>query len=293
MEYYDNELCVTYEELTSGDDPVIKYETLRSNITRGNILTARSGRGEGSCALIVYSSLPEKYKARFVARYGHPEEALILQNMRERVKTDDKAREYYELYKYDMNGVDTGLSEKLRAEYTLNASVLNALVHDLEEKTTRRKMYGNSLATVWGCVAATSENLRRIYHHTLPENHARLREKINRYKKESYASLISGKVGNASTLKITEDIGRYLIALKRSRVPVYTDARIFEEYNRVAPEKGWKQLKSKRSLTMWFKRPEIEPLWWDAVHGELSAHQRYGGKSTQSSPLNSQQFDPC
>ena len=53
MEYYDNELCVTYEELTSGDDPVIKYETLRSNITRGNIRTARSGKGEGSCALIV------------------------------------------------------------------------------------------------------------------------------------------------------------------------------------------------------------------------------------------------
>ena len=31
MEYYKNELCVTYEELTSGDDPVVKYETLKSN----------------------------------------------------------------------------------------------------------------------------------------------------------------------------------------------------------------------------------------------------------------------
>ena len=285
MEYYDNELCVTYGELTSGDDPVIKYETLRSNITRGNILTARSGRGEGSCALIVYSSLPEKYKARFVARYGHPEEALMQQNMKERVKIDDKAREFFETYRYSMNGMQTGLSDKLKEEYTLNASVLNALVHDLEEKTTRRKMYGNSLATVWGCVAATSEDLRRIYHHTLPKNHARLRDKINRYKKEGYTSLISGKVGNASTLKIAEEIGRYLIALKRSRVPVYTDGRIFEEYNRVAEEKGWKPLKSIRSLTMWFGRPDVQPLWWGAVHGELSAHQRYGRKHRTALPM--------
>ena len=285
MKYLDNELCVTYEELTSGDDPVIRYNTLRSNITRGNIRTAHRGGGEGSHALIVYSSLPEKYKARFVAKYGDPVELLKQQRMRDRVKTDEKARDFYEDYRYEMNGVETSLSEKLKAEYTLNASVLNALVDDLVDKTTRRKMYNNSLSTVWECVAATSENLRKIYGHTLPENLARLREKINRYKKEGYISLISGKVGNASTLKITKEAGNYLIALKRSRVPVYTDTRIFDEYNRVAPEKEWKPLKSKRSLTMWFNRPEIQPLWWDAVYGELSSHQRFGRKHRTELPL--------
>ncbi len=284
MEYFENELCVTYEELTSGDDPVIRYNTLRRYIAMGKIKTAKRGGGEGSYALIIYSSLPEKYKARFVAKYGDPVELLKQQRMRDKVKIDEKARGFYETFEYDMNGVQTGLSKKLKAEYTLNASVLNALVEDLEMKTRDRKMYGNSLSTVWGCVAATSENLREIYHHTLPENLPRLREKINRYKKDGYKSLISGKVGNASTVKITEEAGRFLIALKRSRVPVYTDTRIFEEYNRVAPEKGWKELKSKRSLTMWLKRPDIEPLWWDAVHGELSAHQRYGRKHRTQLP---------
>ncbi|WP_300761640.1 kinase [uncultured Parabacteroides sp.] len=285
MEYFKNELCVTYEELTSGDDPVIKFYTLNKNITRGNIKTLQRGGGEGSYALIVYSSLKEKYKVRYVAKYGNPEEVLKLQRMRDKVKTDEKAREFFETFEYDMNGVQTGLSEKLKAEYTLNASVLNALVIDLEVKTRSRNMRGNSLSTVWENVAATSENLRKIYGHTLPENLSRLREKINRYKKESYVSLISGKVGNASTVKITEEAGRFLIALKRSRVPVYTDIRIFEEYNRVAPDKGWKPLKSKRSLTMWFARPEIEPLWYDAVHGELAAHQRYGRKHRTELPL--------
>lgn len=284
MEYFKNELCVTYEELTSGDDPVISGATLRQNIKRGNIRRAQRGGGEGSCALILYSSLPEKYKIRFVERKGDPEQILKQQRMKDRVKIDDAARKFYEDHRYDMNGVETGISEKLKAEYTLNASVLNALINDLEVKTRDRKMYGNSLNTVWENVAATCENLREIYHHTLPNNLARLKEKIGRYKKESYVSLISGKVGNKSTVKITPEMGRQLIALRRSRVPVYNYTQIFEEINRIALEKGWKPLKSKRSMVQWFERPEIEPLWYDAVFGELAAHQRYGRKHKTKLP---------
>lgn len=284
MEYFENELCVTYEELTSGNDPVIKFYTLSSNITRKRIRTAQRGGGEGSYALIIYSSLPEKYKVRFVAKYGDPEQILKQQRMRDRVKTDDKARSFYGDYRYEMNGVETGLSDKLKAEYTLNASALNALIYDLEDKTTSRKMLGNSLATLWENVAATSENLRDIYHHTLPENQARLREKIRRYKKEGYISLISGKVGNKSTVKIIPEMGRQLIALRRSCVPVYNYAQIFDEINRIALEKDWKPLKSKRSMVQWFERPEIEPLWYDAVFGELAAHQRYGRKHKTKLP---------
>lgn len=284
MEYFENELCVTYEELTSGNDPVISGATLRQNIKRGNIRRAQRGGGEGSYALIIYSSLPKKYKIRFVERKGDPEQILKEQRMRDRVKTDDKARSFYEDYRYEMNGVETGLSDKLKAEYTLNASVLNALIYDLEDKTTSRKMLGNSLATLWENVAATSENLRDIYHHTLPENQARLREKIRRYKKEGYISLISGKVGNKSTVKIIPEMGRQLIALRRSRVPVYNYAQIFDEINRIALEKDWKPLKSKRSMVQWFERPEIEPLWYDAVFGELAAHQRYGRKHKTKLP---------
>lgn len=204
MEYFNNEICVTYEELTSGDNPIMKFSTLNSNITRGRIRVVRRGGGEGGYALIAYSSLPEKYKARFVSKYGDPVEILKEQRMRDRVKTDEKARAFYEGYRYEMNGVETSLSDKLIAEYTLNASVLNALVHDLEDKITNRKMLGNSPATAWECVAATSENLREIYGHTLPENPSRLREKINRYKKEGYISLISGKVGNARSFLFSQ-----------------------------------------------------------------------------------------
>ena len=284
MEYYNKILCVTYEELASGDDPVIKYETLKKNITRGNIRTVNRGGGEGGYALIVYSSLPEKYKARFTAKYGDPEKAMREQRMRDKVKTDENARTFFEGYTYDMNGVETHLSEKLKEEYVLNASVLNALVYDLNDKVLLTKMLNNCRRDLWECIAATSERLREIYGHTLPANVSRLKDKINRYKKDGYASLISGKVGNSSTLKITKEAGECLIALKRSRVPVYNDTQIFNEYNRIALERGWKPLMSKRSMAQWFNRPDIEPLWYDAVHGEMAAYQRYGRKHKTELP---------
>lgn len=284
MEYYQKILCVTYGELTDGTDPIIRYNTLKSNIRRGNISVIHRGGGEGNCALIVYSSLQDKYKARFVAKYGDPEEVLKQQRMRDMVKTDDKARAYYEAYTYDLNGTPTPLSDKLKAEYTLNASVLNALAADLEDKGLLIRLHNNCRRDLWETIAANSENLRDLYGHTLPANPVRLREKICQYRKEGYAALLSGKLGNKSTLKITPEAGAFLVALKHSRVPVYTNAQLFAEYNRVAPERGWKPLKSLNSVTQYLGRPDVEPLWYDAVHGELAAHQRYGRKHRTELP---------
>lgn len=75
-----------------------------------------------------------------------------------------------------------------------------------------------------------------------------------------------------------------IIALKRSRVPVYTDRQIFEEYNRRAPEKGFKPLKSLLALRQYLNRPEIAPLWEDAVYGELKAFQRRNRKHQTELP---------
>ena len=41
MEYYNRTLCVTFDELTNGDSPIIKADTLRQNMKRGNIQCAR------------------------------------------------------------------------------------------------------------------------------------------------------------------------------------------------------------------------------------------------------------
>ena len=274
MEYYKKTLCVTFKELTEGG--IITGPTLLKNVQRGNIQSANRGGGEGSKALYVYASLPMKYRMMFEAKYGKPADVLKQQELKEWVKEDGEARLFYESFEYDLNGVQTCLSQKLIDEYTSNASVLKMLWERMNALTsTTHALGGGRRGDLWDIVFTQSEKLREVTGHTLPRNLARLKEKMSQFKKSGYESLISGKVGNKNTLKITEDAGRRLIALKRSRVPVLTDSQIFEQFNQECESKGWKPLKSVRSLKMWLESAAIEPLWHDAVYGEMSAHQKF------------------
>lgn len=276
---------MTYEELTSGDDPVIRGTTLRQNVFRGNIQSAHRGGGEGGYALYIYSSLPKKYKQRWVERKGDPEEQMHKEMIRSKVQKDEDAEKFFESYRYDKNGEDVPLPDVVQAEYIRNASVLNTLLRDLNRLTSATNKLNGGRRNLWEILLSTSELLREEYGHTLPGSVGRLKALMAKYRPSNYVVLISGKYGNKNTLKIDEEAGRYLIALKRSRVPVYTDIQIFEEYNRIASEHDWKPLKSPRSLREWLNSPRIEPLWYDAVYGEMKAHQRYGRKHKTTLPF--------
>lgn len=276
MEYYNKTLCVTFDELTGGDSPIIKADTLRQNMRRGNIQCARQGKGEGNYALYVYASLPMKYRIMFEEKFGKPADVLKQQELKDWVREDSKAREFFESFEYDLNGVQTRLSQKLIDEYTSNATVLGLLWQKMNELTaTTHALCGGRRSGLWDIIFAQSEQLREVTCHTLPKNLSRLKEKMSQFKKSGYEALISGKVGNKNTLKITDDAGRRLIALKRSRVPVLTDSQIFEQFNQECETKGWKPLKSVRSLKTWLESAAIEPLWHDAVYGEMCAHQKF------------------
>lgn len=276
MEYYNKILCVTFEELAGGDEPVIVRDTLRTNVRRGNIQCARQGKGEGNYALYVYASLPKKYRMRFEEKYGDPNEILERQELKDYMQVDEEARRFYEAFEYDLNGVQTRLSQKLIDEYTQNASVLKMLQERMNElQATTHALGGGRRNDLWGIVFKQSEKLRENFGHTLPKNLARLKAKMSTFKKEGYPSLISGKIGNKNTLKITEEAGRRLIALKRSRVPVLNDSQIFERFNEECESRGWKPLKSISGMKAWFNSAAIQPLWYDAVFGEHKSHQLF------------------
>lgn len=279
MEYYNKMLCVTYAELTGGASPVMKPCTLKLNVWRGNIMCARRGGGEGSMALYVWQSIPKKYRDMFVERYGEPESLMRKQQLCERVKMDAAAREWYERYTYaGTDGEAQHLPMRLIEEYTLNASVLNELVRLMGERRALRSSLNTGMAGAWEVVFASSEQLRETWGHTLPSSASRLKSKIKKYKQEGYGSLVSGKIGNANTLKITEAFGRQIIALKRSRVPVYTDRQLWEAANKIAEERGWKPIRSLSGLKKWLDSASVQPLWWDAVYGEQSSRQKFGRK---------------
>ena len=285
MEYYNKILCVTFAELTGGRDPVMKANTLKCNVQRSNIACARRGGGEGTQALYVWSSIPEKYRRRFVATYGDPEEKMREAMTKASIKIDAKAREYYEAYTYmDKDGQERHLTEKMIEEYTINASVLG----ELEKMAARRQAIRSSLnapmSGAWDLILDSSERMRESYGHTLPGTLARLKTRLKAWKVDGYQSVVSGKLGNSSALKITGDFLKLIVALKRSKVPVYTDAQLFEKANEIAEERGWKPIRSLSGMKKWLKSPAVEPLWYDGVYGEQAARQRYGRKHKTALP---------
>jgi hypothetical protein len=182
-----------------------------------------------------------------------------------------QAQQYYERFEYDLNGVQTHLSEKLRREYTANASVIMEL--------------SGYFATDRKTAMSVLESSRETLKHSLPRSMKRIEDKIREYGEVGFAALISGKVGNRNTRKITAESSQQIIALKRSRTPVYTDQQVFDKFNSIAKEKGWEPLKSIRSLKQFLGQPRIEPLWYDAVHGELKSSQRYSRRHRTELPL--------
>lgn len=285
MEYYNKILCVTFAELTGGRDPVMKANTLKCNVQRCNIACARRGGGEGTQALYVWSSIPEKYRRRFVATYGDPEEKMREAMTKASIKIDAKAREYYEAYTYmDKDGQERHLTEKMIEEYTINASVLG----ELEKMAARRQAIRSSLnapmSGAWDLILDSSERMRESYGHTLPGTLARLKTRLKAWKADGYQSVVSGKLGNSSALKITGDFLKLIVALKRSKVPVYADAQLFEKANETAEERGWKPIRSLSGMKKWLNSPAVEPLWYDAVYGEQAARQRYGRKHKTALP---------
>ena len=268
-------------ELTQSDDgeAVMSRSAYDHLVTRGRVNVLRPGKGLGSYALIEYHSLPERFRLRFEAKYGNPEKIMKQEDMP--LAADSEAQKYYHEYLLP-NGEH--LPEDKQTEYTLNARVLNALREMRGTQKAMRRACNNNTPVIWSNIFATAEELRKAYGHTLPKSEARLRDKLRQYTKEGYACLVSGKFCNANTLKITKAAGRQIVALRRCRVPVYTTKQLFEEFNRIAERRGWKRLASQSSLVQYLERPEIKPLWYDAVYGELAAKQLYARRNKTEMP---------
>ncbi len=299
MELYNGIICVTYDELTSARDgePVMGKSALKMAIKRHPELRVSRAGGLGTCARIDYYKLRECYRQRFEERYGDPGDLLRKEALREQLKVavDNDARKFFEDYTYEKGGRKTRLTEEIIREYTTNASVLNRLVEILDDTSVYRKALNGPAQSVEETIGEVYEEMRCAYGHTLPASIRRLQSKIRTYRQEGYRCLLSGKIGNSNTAIITPEAGRFIIALKRSSVPVYTNRQILDRYNleveavnrRNSGKEGfqeWKPLKSLQSLTQYLKRPDIEPLWYDAVHGELASHQRYSRKNQTSMP---------
>jgi hypothetical protein len=274
MEMYGKIKCVTFDELVPA---IISKPNYDKHVKLNKFTFVRRG-GNGRKALIVYESLPSRIRQRYDETYPDAEQEMkekfneLLAN--DMIRPDSAAVEYFRKTYKLLSGKE--IKDTLQDKYILNAQVMNELIR--VEGSTRaihtKSGYCHS-DIVWNIVLDTCERLYKTFDHTLPRSKDRLKRVMQKYKKEGYIALVSGKVGNQNTRRIGIREGRLLLKLRRSKFPVYTEEQIFKEYNRRAKESGLNQLKSENSVRNFLFEPSVMPLWYASVYGELAFQQKY------------------
>lgn len=201
---WNNKIVVTREELVPAFYP--SWNALRRQLDRYRkkhygIKRALEGRGFGNCVLIDFDSLSLEIRNAL----GDPRK---LNHILEKFyRPDDKAVAFYT----GEIAAGMGLDPEQQEGYIINAQVLNAAIElrsaRIEEHLKRSGKRPKRLDEII-CEDVKSFNkvlkVKFDEQHTLPENSRRLAEKMFRYQREGYGSLITGAFGNQNAARKTD-----------------------------------------------------------------------------------------
>lgn len=257
MEYYGKILCISYKDLTYDDRPVIreggKADYSKSRALRGHhpsmlsmeelapimsvpnykklaarkeINVVRQGKGLGSYALIEIATMPLRFQERIKLKYGEMKEDILRNWFIGHYHIDAKAREFYTRFRFD-NG-DTLPPEHIQ-EYTVNASVIEAVLRAMDDATFMRKAMKAGPVN-WGELAGAISYYQAEFGHTLPVSSNRFKKRVNDFKANGYESLISRKFMNQNRRKVTYDIERLLLSIDGQPEQPF-NTTVWEQYN--------------------------------------------------------------
>lgn len=256
MEYYGKILCISAMDLTYDDRPVLKdgeldysnsrvlngnhpsmlpddilapimtesnYKQLKK---RGQINVVRPGKGLGSYALVEVATLPQRFKDRIKAKYGDMNTNILRDWFGVHYEIDAKAREFFTRFRF---ADGTTLPPEHINEYTINASVLQAVLSVMNDTRTMRQAMQNNRIN-WGEMAGAISFYQAEFGHTLPLSPTRFQKRVNEFKSEGYECLISKKFKNQNTRKVNYPIERLILSLDSLPTRPY-NTTVAEMYN--------------------------------------------------------------
>ena len=249
-------MCISYNDLTYDDRPVMvngKADYSRSRTLKGvhpstlseeelapimsipnykklaakeKINVVRSGRGLGGYVLVEIATMPLRFQERIKLKYGDMKEDVIRNWLGSHYHIDAKAREFYTRFRFD-NG--DALPPEHIQEYTVNASVIEAVMRAMEDATFMRKAMKTGPVN-WGELAGAISYYQAEFGHTLPVSSNRFKKRVNDFKANGYESLISRKFMNQNRRKVTYDIERLLLSIDAQPEQPF-NTTVWEQYN--------------------------------------------------------------
>lgn len=226
MEYYGKILCISFQELTGGENPIMSVSNYKKLAAKGDINVVRSGRGLGGYALVEVATLPMRFQEKIKEKYGDMKEDILKNWFGSHFRIDAEARAFYTKFRFE-NG-DQLPPEHIQ-EYTVNASVIKSVLAVMADTVLMRKaMKGGPVN--WGEMAGAISYYQSEFGHTLPTSANRFKRRVGEFKERGYTSLISGKFMNQNRRKVTYGIERLLLAIDgQPQQPFNTT--VWEQYN--------------------------------------------------------------
>lgn len=211
MEYYDGRKCIRPSELEAAG--IMTQEYCRQLASRGRLTMARRGGGaKNHYALVVVDSLPTQYLEEVKEKLGSGDEILAAGWFCENYERDQKAVTWFnDRDKCPIEFKDEKKRRQWVEECVVNASVLNCCIRLYSRASDFQRILGNTYQ--WEKMAKAVESLREQFGHTLPTSMFRFRKKVAEYKRDGYASLISGKFGNQAARRMTHREERVILGI--------------------------------------------------------------------------------
>lgn len=236
-ESHNNQIGVRISFLITDQDKshpnslkVCSYDSFKKRAARYPGLRLKEGRGPGNEVLISWSAMPYEWKELCREKLGNPE--ADYNPLQKYFRISPEAKAFYDRYQFEN---DEYLTADQKTKYSINASVMEAIIALKADRSAQRKSRGGNLYGLWEGLASDSvafqDHLKAMGHsaHSLPSSAKRLKMRYDNFMKFKYESFIDGRNNNSNAQVVTPEmisIWQAIFAGQRNRKPTYIEVSL-------------------------------------------------------------------
>ena len=219
----ESELVPTfYKSLNSLEAQVSKHKKLGYGIK-----SVQRGGGPNTHLLIDFDSLYPHMKEYL----GDPRKGRHI--LERYYRTDKETINFYTEYKFNDGSY---IDDYLQQRYITNASMIKALLALKEDRIREIITKSGKVKNIYGALLSDAMSFNPVlkkkynYEHTLPESEKRFREALEKFAKNSYITVISGKQKNVNAKKMNDKIIQLLNNMFSGQTHKPTYAEVSGQY---------------------------------------------------------------
>lgn len=229
MERIDGILCISYAELVKSEDNPMGVMSLAQYKKRYAELQKKERGGNGRTAMIIYDSLPLRYRQAWEALHGDPRDMNKQDKFANRLRPDIAARNKFTTYSY---GDNQTLPTEVIEAYCNDAMILNTIRETIETKAEACAAIRHTMRGTWERMLELVNEIRDKFPNNIPKKVIPLKRKYEKYVAEGCLSLIHAGYGNKNRKIVKDEVCEAVLFDFIAHGSQLSFSKIAEEYNK-------------------------------------------------------------